>query len=160
MKLTLSNIDGLPVIKECFWSSCASQNHAIFSSFKGENPESIDFNPPTLEDGSRINLPVLVMASNRPQYLFRMLKSLQGVQGLNPAMVTVFVDGFFDEPASVARMFGLRVNQHEGVSKRNSRICQVCISYGYKGRKLVAMKSQLHNRDIGDEFIRFEIKII
>ena len=106
------------------------------------DPESLDFNPPALDDGSRIDLPVLVMAGNRPHYLFRMLKSLRGVQGLNPAMVTVFIDGFFDEPASVARMFGLRVNQHEGVSKGNSRICQVCISYCYKG-KIIAMNSQV-----------------
>ena len=42
-----------------------------------------------------------------------------------PSMVTVFIDGFFDEPASVARMFGLKVNQHAGVSSKNSRICQV-----------------------------------
>ena len=47
-----------------------------------------------------------------------------------PSMVTVFIDGFFDEPASVARMFGLKVNQHEGVSSKNSRICQVL---GYIG---------------------------
>ena len=93
--------------------------------FSGENPESVDFDPPALEDGSRINLPVSIMAGNRPQYLFRMLKSLRKVQGLNPDMVTVFIDGFFDEPASVARIFGLRVHQHEGVSKKNSRICQV-----------------------------------
>lgn len=93
--------------------------------FLGEDPESIDFDPPALEDGSRIDLPVLIMAGNRPQYLFRMLKSLRRVQGLNPDMVTVFIDGFFDEPASVARMFGLRVFEHEGVSKKNSRICQV-----------------------------------
>ena len=78
-----------------------------------------------MDDGSRVNLPVLVMAGNRPQYLFRMLKTLQGVQGLMPSMVTVFIDGFFDEPASVARMFGLKVNQHAGVSSKNSRICQV-----------------------------------
>lgn len=93
--------------------------------FLGEDPESIDFDPPALEDGSCIDLPVLIMAGNRPQYLFRMLKSLRRVQGLNPDMVTVFIDGFFDEPASVARMFGLRVFEHEGVSKKNSRICQV-----------------------------------
>lgn len=89
------------------------------------NPiESIDFNPPALEDNSRIKLPVIVMASNRPQYLFRMLKTLRGVQGLIPSMVTVFIDGFLDEPASVARMFGLRVEQHASVSSKNSRICQ------------------------------------
>ena len=54
-----------------------------------------------------------------------------------PSMVTVFIDGFFDEPASVARMFGLKVNQHEGVSSKNSRICQVGDLYtrgGGKGR--------------------------
>ena len=65
------------------------------------------------------------MAGNRPHYLFRMLKTLQKVQGLNPAMVTVFIDGFYEEPASVAQVFGLRVDRHEGISKRNSRICQV-----------------------------------
>ena len=54
-----------------------------------------------------------------------------------PSMVTVFIDGFFDEPASVARMFGLKVNQHGGVSSKNSRICQVGDLYtrdGGKGR--------------------------
>ena len=42
-----------------------------------------------------------------------------------PSMVTVFIDGFFDEPASVTRLLGLKVEQHEGVSQKNSRICQV-----------------------------------
>ena len=93
--------------------------------FKGNNPDSIAFDPPALPDGSRIELPVLVMASNRPQYLFRMLKTLRGVQGLIPSMVTVFIDGFFEEPAFVARMFGLKVDQHEPVSEKNARISQV-----------------------------------
>jgi len=51
-------------------------------------------------------------------------------------MVTVFIDGFFDEPASVARMFGVRVYEHEGVSVKNSRICQV---RGYSKNNLVPM---------------------
>ena len=42
-----------------------------------------------------------------------------------PSMVTVFIDGFFDEPAYVARMFGLKVDQHEPISKKNARIAQV-----------------------------------
>lgn len=96
-----------------------------FSFHPGNDPVSVNFDPPALDDGSRINLPVLVMAGNRPQYLFRMLKTLRGVQGLIPSMATVFIDGFFDEPASVARMFGLRVDQHDGVSKKNARISQV-----------------------------------
>ena len=92
---------------------------------EGVNPVSLAFDPPALADGSRVNLPVIVMASNRPQYLFRMLKTLREVQGLIPSMVTVFIDGFFDEPASVTRMFGLRVDQNEGISAKNARISQV-----------------------------------
>ena len=95
------------------------------SFFEGNNPESVAFEPPALPDGTRIELPVLVMASNRPQYLFRMLKTLREVQGLMPSMVTVFIDGFFDEPAHVARMFGLKVDQHEPISEKNARIAQV-----------------------------------
>ena len=92
---------------------------------KGEDPDSVVFDPPPLQDGSRINLPVLIMASNRPHYLFRMLKSLRSVLGLNAAMVTVFIDGFFEEPALLAELYELKVDQHEGVSKRNARIAQV-----------------------------------
>ena len=98
----------------------------------GKDPDSINFDPPTLEDGSRVELPVLVMAGNRPQYLFRMLKTLRGVQGLIPSMVTVFIDGFFDEPALVAGLLGLKVEQHEGVSTKNSRICQVRVKWESK----------------------------
>ena len=45
-----------------------------------------------------------------------------------PSLVTVFVDGFFDEPALLCRMFGLKVDQHEGVSAKNARISQVSIN--------------------------------
>ena len=99
--------------------------HEYIYFLPGNDPVSISFDPPALDDGSRIDLPILVMAGNRPQYLFRMLKTLRRVQGLIPSMVTVFIDGFFDEPASVARVFGLSVKQHEGISSKNSRICQV-----------------------------------
>ncbi|KAJ7354813.1 hypothetical protein OS493_029819 [Desmophyllum pertusum] len=91
---------------------------------KCEDPEPLVFDPPPLLDGSRINLPVLIMASNRPHYLLRMLKSLRGVQGLDPAMVTVFIDGFFEEPALLTQLYKLKVDQHEGVSQRNARISQ------------------------------------
>ena len=93
--------------------------------FKGEDPHSLVFDPPPLPDGSRIDLPVLIMTSNRPHYLFRMLQSLRRVVGLNAAMVTVFIDGFFEEPALLAGLYKLKVDQHEGVSQRNARISQV-----------------------------------
>ena len=40
-------------------------------------------------------------------------------------MVTVFIDGFFEEPALLSGLYQLRVDQHEGISKRNARIAQV-----------------------------------
>ena len=99
----------------------------FFLFSQGEDPSPITFDPPPLPDGNRIALPILVMAGNRPQYLYRMLKTLSEVQGLIPSMVTVFIDGFFDEPRDISRMLGLRVDQHEGVSEKNARIAQVCI---------------------------------
>ena len=97
----------------------------LLFSFTGENPEPLAFEPPLPPDGSRINLPVLIMASNRPYYLYRMLKTLRQVQGLNHTMVTVFIDGFFEEPALLAGLYGLNVDQQAGVSERRARISQV-----------------------------------
>ncbi|KAL9954720.1 hypothetical protein ACROYT_G042291 [Oculina patagonica] len=89
-----------------------------------DNPVSLDFNPPAFQDGGRLKLPLAVMAGNRPSYLLRMLFSLRNVEGLDPNLVTVFIDGFFDEPSSVAKLFELNVEQHAGSGKRNARICQ------------------------------------
>uniref|UniRef100_A0A8W8HQ58 Alpha-1,3-mannosyl-glycoprotein 2-beta-N-acetylglucosaminyltransferase n=1 Tax=Magallana gigas TaxID=29159 RepID=A0A8W8HQ58_MAGGI len=40
---------------------------------------------------------ITVIASNRPQYLYRMLVRLLGTPGVRPNMITVFIDGFFQE---------------------------------------------------------------
>ena len=37
-----------------------------------------------------------------------MLRSLLSAVGADPDMITVFVDGFYEEPMAVARLFGLR----------------------------------------------------
>ena len=86
---------------------------------------SIELNPPPFLDGSRFQLPIAVMASNRPSYLLRMLLGLQKVEGLDPSMITVFIDGFWAEPASVTRLLGVKLEQHAGVSRLNARIGQV-----------------------------------
>lgn len=131
--LLRASITREPEETDCNWEDNESNRRRIefcekYEGYEGvcrcHDPVSIDFNPPALEDGSRIDLPVIVMAGNRPHYLYRMLKTLRGVQGLNPSMVTVFIDGFLDEPASVTRVFGLRAEQHASVSSKNSRICQ------------------------------------
>lgn len=97
-------------------------------STTGDNPVSLAFNPPAFQDGSRLQLPMAIMAGNRPSYLLRMLFSLRRVKGLDPSLVTVFIDGFFDEPSSVAKLFQLNVEQHAGSGKLNSRICQVTLN--------------------------------
>ena len=85
----------------------------------------MELEPPAFQDGTRLELPIAVMASNRPHYLLRMLRGLQKVEGLDTRMLTVFVDGFWKEPASVTKLMGVKLEQHAGVSKANARIAQV-----------------------------------
>ncbi len=70
------------------------------------------------------DVPVAIIASNRPQYLYRMLRSLLSATGADPALITVFIDGFYEEPMAVARLFGLRGIQHTPMGTRNARISQ------------------------------------
>lgn len=43
-----------------------------------------------------LNVPVAVIASDRPHYLYRMLRSLLTANGVNPNMITIFIDGYFE----------------------------------------------------------------
>ena len=112
-------------------------------SIVGDNPVSLDFNPPAFQDGSRLQLPMAIMAGNRPSYLLRMLFSLRRVQGLDPSLVTVFIDGFFDEPSSVAKLFRLNVEQHAGSGRRNSRICQVTLNAKSASASVLILRKSL-----------------
>ena len=105
---------------------------------------SLDFNPPPFQDGSRLKLPLAVMASNRPVYLLRMLLSLRTVEGLDISLVTVFIDGFFDEPASVAKLFDLNVEHHAGVGKLNTRISQVKNVHSYYHNHIISLIDRRH----------------
>ncbi|ODM98945.1 Protein O-linked-mannose beta-1,2-N-acetylglucosaminyltransferase 1, partial [Orchesella cincta] len=42
----------------------------------------------------------------------------------NPSMVTVFIDGYYQEPMAVSKLFGLRGIQHTPLGQRNARISQ------------------------------------
>lgn len=83
------------------------------------NIRAYQFSPNEVAD-----VPVIIIASNRPLYLFRMIRGLLSAQGSNASMVTVFVDGFFHEPVDVARLFSIRAIQHEPKSQKNGRISQ------------------------------------
>ena len=69
-------------------------------------------------------VPVAIIASNRPAYLYRMLRSLLSARGARPEMITVFIDGFYEEPLAVAKLFGLRGIQHTPIGVKNARISQ------------------------------------
>ena len=54
-----------------------------------------------------------------------MIRSVLSAQGADPSKITVFIDGYFEEPLAVARLFGVRGIQHTPVSSKNARISQV-----------------------------------
>ena len=89
-----------------------------------DDPSPIIFSPPPVLNNQIANVPVAIIASNRPHYLYRMLRTLLSANGANPDMITVFIDGFYDEPLAVAELFGLRGVQHAPIGVRNARISQ------------------------------------
>jgi protein O-linked-mannose beta-1,2-N-acetylglucosaminyltransferase 1 len=53
-----------------------------------------------------------------------MLRSLLSAQGANKDMITVFIDGYFEEPLEVTKLFGLKGIQHTPIGAKNARISQ------------------------------------
>ena len=92
---------------------------------EGSNPAPLDIKGDPLPNGERMTLPVAIIASNRPNYLYRMIRSVLSAQGADPTKMTVFIDGYFEEPLAVARLFGIRGIQHTPISSKNARISQV-----------------------------------
>ena len=89
-----------------------------------EDPSPIIFSPPPVLNNQVAQVPTAIIASNRPHYLYRMLRTLLNANGANPDMITVFIDGFYAEPLAVAELFGLRGVQHAPIGVRNARISQ------------------------------------
>ncbi|KTF79056.1 hypothetical protein cypCar_00030701 [Cyprinus carpio] len=50
----------------------------------------------TMPNNNVYNVPVTVIAGNRPNYLYRMLRSLLSSHGVNPQMITVFIHGYYE----------------------------------------------------------------
>uniref|UniRef100_A0A480I437 Protein O-linked-mannose beta-1,2-N-acetylglucosaminyltransferase 1 isoform 1 n=1 Tax=Sus scrofa TaxID=9823 RepID=A0A480I437_PIG len=89
-----------------------------------KDPTPIEFSPDPLPDNKVLHVPVAVIAGNRPNYLYRMLRSLLSAQGVSPQMITVFIDGYYEEPMDVVALFGLRGIQHTPISIKNARVSQ------------------------------------
>lgn len=85
-------------------------------------PSPISFEPRQFENSQLHSVPIVVMASNRPYYLYRMLKSLLNADGVNASMITIFIDGFYEEPSMVGDLFNVRVVQQKPMGQRSARI--------------------------------------
>ncbi|NXY39158.1 PMGT1 acetylglucosaminyltransferase, partial [Pomatorhinus ruficollis] len=106
--------------------SC-SQWHRIIASFWFAWPLPLPLTHMVLfqlKDNKVFDVPVAVIAGNRPNYLYRMLRSLLSAQGVNPQMITVFIDGYYEEPMDVVELFGLSGIQHTPISIKNARVSQ------------------------------------
>ncbi|XP_066996973.1 protein O-linked-mannose beta-1,2-N-acetylglucosaminyltransferase 1 [Anabrus simplex] len=88
------------------------------------DPAPLIFSPEPVLNNQVHDVPVAIIASNRPHYLYRMLRSLLSAHGANPEMITVFIDGYFEEPLEVTKLFGLRGIQHTPIGVKNARISQ------------------------------------
>ena len=83
------------------------------------DPAPLVFKPPPVLNNNIAGVPVAIIASNRPHYLYRwntfhfhfltftfsrMLRSLLSANGARPEMITVFIDGFYSEPLAVVTL--------------------------------------------------------
>ncbi|XP_031430825.1 protein O-linked-mannose beta-1,2-N-acetylglucosaminyltransferase 1 [Clupea harengus] len=118
---------------ECHWADTEmNRRRKLFcSKVEGygsicscKDPAPIEFSPDPLPVNNILNVPVAVIAGNRPNYLYRMLRSLLSSHGVNPQMVTVFIDGYYEEPMDVVELFGLKGVQHTPISIKNARVAQ------------------------------------
>uniref|UniRef100_A0A8D2KSF4 Protein O-linked-mannose beta-1,2-N-acetylglucosaminyltransferase n=1 Tax=Varanus komodoensis TaxID=61221 RepID=A0A8D2KSF4_VARKO len=124
----------MPTDAECHWpdTELNRRRKRFCSKVEGygsvcscKDPTPIEFNPDPLKDNKVFDVPVAVIAGNRPNYLYRMLRSLLSAQGVNPQMITVFIDGYYEEPMDVVELFGLKGIQHTPISIKNARVSQV-----------------------------------
>lgn len=69
--------------------------------------------PPTLkQEWWRENITFIVLAANRPRYLYRLLQQLLTQPGVSPDLVMVSVDGLQEETIRLLELFGLRCFIH------------------------------------------------
>ena len=89
-----------------------------------DSPAPLTFAPTPLPVNNVSDVPVVILASNRPHYLYRMLRTLLNTPGVNQSAVTVFIDGYFEEPLQVTKLLNVRGVQHTPIGVRNARVSQ------------------------------------
>ncbi|XP_076800800.1 protein O-linked-mannose beta-1,2-N-acetylglucosaminyltransferase 1-like [Clavelina lepadiformis] len=133
LKVTIESVSATEGFETCNWPTNEenSRRKHFCSKYDGYgalcrciHPDELDLAVNSLPDNLVHNIPVAVIASNRPHYLYRMLRSLLLARGANPAMVTVFIDGFYEETMEVAKLMNVKGIYHTPSGVKNARISQ------------------------------------
>ena len=80
--------------------------------------------PPRLKKNNVAHFPIVIIATKRPRYLFKMLRKLLSVSGADRRMITVYIDGDYNETKAVAGLFGLNVVVNQIECTGNCRVQQ------------------------------------
>ena len=87
-------------------------------------PSPIQFKSSLLFRNRLASIPISIIASNRPHYLYKMLSILLLIPGVHMDMITVYIDGYYDEPAAVADLLDIKFVEHVPVCRKACRIHQ------------------------------------
>lgn len=114
--------------RKCSW---AEATKSFCNSYEGYgnlcnclHPLSLDLAAPDIP-GSRVDkVPIVVIASNRPGYLYRMLTQLLQTPGVKRYNVNVFIDGPYQETMDVASLLGVFYKQNTHLCDSNCGVSQ------------------------------------
>ena len=68
------------------------------------------------------NIPVLIIAADRPKYLLRCIYHLLLAHGVNKENIVVSIDGSYSETEAVATLFGIRSFQSKSEGTKSARV--------------------------------------
>lgn len=88
------------------------------------NPAPISFKPAQPDLKHIAKVPVLIIAANRPKYLFRTLTSLLNAAGVQKENILISIDGDYSDTAAVGHLFGLRTIKSTPSGTKAGRISQ------------------------------------
>ena len=92
---------------------------------KCKNYEEIDFKPKQLQNNNIVDIPIAVIAANRPYLLYLLLRKLLNVPGISRNMITVYIDNEHnDEINSVCKLYNVAFVVHKPMCTENCRIAQ------------------------------------
>ncbi|CBY10400.1 unnamed protein product [Oikopleura dioica] len=87
-----------------------------------KNPMAITYENPVAPFHALENIPVLIIAADRPKYLLRCIYHLLLAHGVNKENIVVSIDGSYSETEAVATLFGIRSFQSKSEGTKSARV--------------------------------------